>query len=91
MAHCLTSIPKAAISAHRGKAKSHALGADFHDYSLDLDLFGAVDPKASKISATARHVVLVIAKEAGSEGFWPRLTKDNSKHPYIKVCCPLAL
>jgi prostaglandin-E synthase len=71
--------------SYKGKAKSHALGADFHDYSLDLDLYGAVDPAKSKISATARHVVLVIAKEAGSEGFWPRLTKDKAKQPYIKV------
>jgi len=76
---------------YRGKAKSHAVGADFHDYNLDLDLYGAVDSKASKISATARHVVLVIVKEAGSEGFWPRLTKDKSKHPYIKVRRPYYL
>ena len=73
------------ISPYRGKAKSHALGADYHDYSLDLDLHGAVDSDKSKISATARHIVLVIVKESGSEGYWPRLTKDKSKHPYIKV------
>ena len=69
----------------RGRAKSHALGQETHDYDLDLELYGAVDQDSSKISVTARHIVLVIAKKPGSEGFWPRLTLDKSKQPNIKV------
>lgn len=56
-----------------------------HDYDLDLELYGAVDQDSSKISVTARHIVLVIAKKPGAEGFWPRLTLDKSKQPNIKV------
>lgn len=69
----------------RGRAKSHALGQQTHDYDLDLKLYGAVDQDSSKISVTARHIVLVIAKKSGAEGFWPRLTLDKSKQPNIKV------
>lgn len=71
--------------ACRGRAKSHALGTETHEYELDLELYGAVDADSSKISVTARHVVLVIVKKSGSEGFWPRLTNDKAKQANIKA------
>ena len=74
-----------ALPCCRGRAKSHALGQETHDYDLDLELYGSVDQNSSKISVTARHIVLVIAKKPGFEGFWPRLTLDKSKQPNIKV------
>lgn len=82
----LTELNPQGFLKCRGRAKSHALGMDTHDYNLDLELYGAVDEAKSKISVTVRHVVLVIAKKEGSDGFWPRLTSEKAKQPYIKVC-----
>ena len=72
----------------RGKAKSHATGAEAHEYELNLELNGPVDPEQSKISVTPRHVVLVIAKKVGSEGYWPRLSKEAGRQLHIKVWTP---
>lgn len=53
-------------------------------YSLDLELYGAVDKEKSKFHTMPRNIVMVLEKaEAGS---WPRLTKASSKgDKHIKV------
>jgi len=50
----------------KGKAQSHATGADAHEYEVELDLFGAIDSEESKISISDRSVLLVIAKQEPS-------------------------
>ena len=50
----------------KGKAQSHATGADAHEYEVELDLFGAIDSEESKISISDRSVLLVIAKQQPS-------------------------
>lgn len=50
----------------KGKAQSHATGADAHEYEAELDLFGAIDSEESKISTSDRSVFLVIAKQEPS-------------------------
>ena len=47
----------------KGKAQSHATGAEAHEYETELDLYGAIDAEESKISISDRSVVLVIAKQ----------------------------
>lgn len=47
----------------KGKAQSHATGAEAHDYEVELDLFGAINSEESKISISDRSVLLVIAKQ----------------------------
>ncbi|GBF94029.1 hypothetical protein Rsub_07297 [Raphidocelis subcapitata] len=53
-------------------------------YSLDLQLYGAVDKDKSKFNTMPRNIVMVLEKtEAGS---WPRLTKESAKgDKHIKV------
>lgn len=72
-----------------GAAKSTATGPELHEYKLDLELFGEVDPDESKISRKDRSVVLVIAKK--EQGHWDRLLKTSARMPNIKVhkleCC----
>lgn len=53
----------------KGKAQSHATGADAHEYEVELDLFGAIDSEESKISISDRSVLLVIAKQEPSESY----------------------
>lgn len=66
-----------------GAAKSTATGPELHEYKLDLELFGEVDPDESKISRKDRSVVLVIAKK--EQGHWDRLLKTSARMPNIKV------
>lgn len=47
----------------KGKAQSHATGAEAHEYEAELDLYGAINSEESKISISDRSVVLVIAKQ----------------------------
>jgi prostaglandin-E synthase len=68
----------------RGKAQSHATGAEPHEYAWDIDLYGPVDPDGVKVSTSERSILLVIPKK--EEGHWPRLQKDTGKTPAnIKV------
>lgn len=69
-----------------GAAKSTATGPELHEYKLDLELFGEVDPDESKISRKDRSVVLVIAKK--EQGHWDRLLKTSARMPNIKVHTP---
>lgn len=69
----------------RGRAKSHATGNESHLYELDQELYGPVDPDKSKISVMPRHIVLVIAKQADKEGYWPRLCKESTRQPNLQV------
>ncbi|KAL0051790.1 hypothetical protein WJX82_002176 [Trebouxia sp. C0006] len=63
----------------KGKAQSHATGADAHEYEVELDLFGAIDSEESKISISDRSVLLVIAKQEPTGEHWPRLLKETGK------------
>lgn len=62
----------------KGKAQSHATGAEAHDYEVELDLFGAIDSEESKISISDRSVLLVIAKqESGASKLFLDLRHDQ--------------
>ena len=68
---------------YRGQAKSHATGAEFHDYELQLELYAEVESNDSQVSVTDRRVLLKVAKT--KEEYWPRLLKSAGKVPNVKV------
>lgn len=57
--------------------------ADGREIGFDLELGGEVKPEDTKISATARHVFVVVYKK--EEGFWARLQRQKGKLPWLKV------
>ncbi|KAK9820424.1 hypothetical protein WJX72_010140 [[Myrmecia] bisecta] len=75
----LDSDDKHGKVSFKGKAKSHATGPELHEYSLDLELNGPIDPKQSKISVSGRQVLLCLKKT--QEGHWPRLLAQSGKTP----------
>lgn len=52
-------------------------------YAMELELAHEVKPTETKISATPRHVFIVIVKK--EQGFWERLQRKPGKLPYVKV------
>lgn len=62
-----------------GLARSHATGSEAHEYGIDLEFFGPIDSKESKISVTDRSIVLVIAKKGETSEHWPRLLAKSGK------------
>ncbi|KAL4550995.1 hypothetical protein Ndes2526B_g09083 [Nannochloris sp. 'desiccata'] len=69
----------------RGTAQSHATGPEEHQYVLDLELNGEINPDDVKQITTDRTITLLIAKK--EEGpHWPRLLKQTGKTPqYVKA------
>ena len=45
---------------YKGQARSHATGADFHDYELQLELYSEIDAKESKVNVSDRRVLLKV-------------------------------
>lgn len=71
--------PKVDLTNDGGHGKLSFRGsAGGNDYALDVTFNKEINPEESKISATARHIFMVVAK-SGSGPYWPRLTKDSSK------------
>lgn len=54
-------------------------------YAVDLEFFGEIDPKESKIHHTGRDIELVLRKKELKEEFWPRLLKDSKKVHFLKT------
>ncbi|XP_072038480.1 prostaglandin E synthase 3-like [Amphiura filiformis] len=52
-------------------------------YEVQLEFYGAVDPKHSKELRTGREMFFDIHKK--ESGFWPRLLKVSGKVHYVKV------
>lgn len=52
---------------------------------MDLNLFGEIDEAQSKWSTKGRNTIFNIVKKAGTEKFWPRLTKEDKKDQSIRV------
>jgi len=55
------------------------------DYHVDLELYGEIDEKESKINHTAKNVEMVLRKKELKEEFWPRLLKDAKKVHFLKT------
>jgi len=58
-------------------------GVDSKDYELTIDLFEPVSLDQSIWEVRGRGTDIVLAKD--TESFWPRLTKSQQKHHWLKV------
>ncbi|KAE9550340.1 hypothetical protein FO519_006446 [Halicephalobus sp. NKZ332] len=52
-------------------------------YEVSLNFYDKVDPATLHKADTSRHLEMVIEKV--EPNWWPRLLKDNTKMPWIKV------
>lgn len=48
-------------------------------YQVELNLYGEIDPKGSKVNHTDRDIEMVLRKKDLVEEYWPRLLKDKGK------------
>lgn len=55
------------------------------DYAVKLELYGEIDPSATKVHHTARDVEMVLQKKELAEEYWPRLLKDKAKVHFLKT------
>ncbi|KAG9314725.1 HSP20-like chaperone [Chiua virens] len=55
------------------------------DYAFDLEFFAEIDPDKSSVRLTSRSLLLVLHKKEMQSEFWPRLTKEKIKTPFIKT------
>jgi len=65
--------------------KAKAGHANPQEYSFSLDLFAEVLAEESTKRLTSRAFTAVLLKKEKKAEFWPRLTKDKAKAPYIKT------
>lgn len=57
-------------------------GSDDAKFAVDLQLYGPIDPEASKVSVGHREVSLIL-KKTESGPYWPRLLKSTQKMHFI--------
>ncbi|KAI9460121.1 HSP20-like chaperone [Lactarius psammicola] len=55
------------------------------DYEFKVDFYKEIIPEESEKHSTSRSVVLKLRKQVLEQEYWPRLTKDKVKSPYIKT------
>ncbi|KAN0100983.1 HSP20-like chaperone [Tylopilus felleus] len=60
-------------------------GAERINYAFDLEFFAEIDPEQSTRRLTSRSLVAVLRKKEAKTEYWPRLTKEKSKTPFIKT------
>ncbi|CCK68297.1 Hsp90 cochaperone SBA1 KNAG_0A06380 [Huiozyma naganishii CBS 8797] len=68
------------------KSKGHVGDEAVHEYKLHIDFFKEIvpDKTLSKV-ANGQHYFLKIFKKDMQEEYWPRLTKEKIRYPYIKT------
>ncbi|EIW86361.1 HSP20-like chaperone [Coniophora puteana RWD-64-598 SS2] len=65
--------------------KADAGTTEKRSYAFSLDLFAEVVPEESKRSLSSRSFVVVLRKKEHTAEYWPRLTKEKLKLPFIKT------
>ncbi|KAH9075677.1 HSP20-like chaperone [Lactarius deliciosus] len=60
-------------------------GEQKSDFEFKVDFYKEIIPEESTKRLTLRSVVLNLRKKDLEQEFWPRLTKDKVKSPYIKT------
>lgn len=55
------------------------------EYHLHIDLFKPIVTTNVHKTITGSHVALILQKVSIGEEFWPRLTKEKIKYPYIRT------
>ncbi|KAG5353874.1 Protein wos2 [Termitomyces sp. T112] len=69
------------------KAKTGDVGRGLPDkvYEFKLDFYAEVTPELSTKKLTTRSFSAVIRKKNKEEEYWPRLTKEKVKNPFLKT------
>ncbi|KAF8557396.1 HSP20-like chaperone [Imleria badia] len=67
------------------KATTSTAGVEQTEYAFGLDLYAEVDEEKSTSRLTSRSLVVVLRKKELNSEYWPRLTKEKLKTPYIKT------
>ncbi|KAH9177093.1 HSP20-like chaperone [Lactarius sanguifluus] len=60
-------------------------GEQKSDFEFKVDFYKEIIPEESTKRLTSRSVVLNLRKKVLEQEYWPRLTKDKVKSPYIKT------
>ncbi|KAF8634007.1 hypothetical protein AX15_001181 [Amanita polypyramis BW_CC] len=60
-------------------------GIEENDYAFKLDLHQEIIPEQSKAKLTSRSFNLVLHKKEKKLEYWPRLTKEKIRTPFIKT------
>lgn len=55
-----------------------------HNYSFELEFYDEVSKEESKYTLESRNIFLNI-KKVNKTGYWPRLTKNTQKLPWINL------
>ncbi|KAG8978930.1 hypothetical protein FRB90_008249 [Tulasnella sp. 427] len=55
------------------------------DYEFKLDFYDEIVPEQSKKRINSRDISLILRKKSKKLEFWPRLTKEKLKIPFIKT------
>jgi len=85
------SVPDVPPSNLKLDLKSQSLTFTGHSdtlkktYHLELEFYGEIDEKDSKIHHTPKNVEMVLRKKELKEEFWPRLLKDAKKVHFLKT------
>ncbi|KAG1777347.1 HSP20-like chaperone [Suillus placidus] len=58
---------------------------DQRAYAFSLPLFDEVDTEASLSKLSSRSFTAVLRKKALNTEYWPRLTKEKTKPPFVKT------
>ncbi|CAN6674807.1 co-chaperone protein Sba1p [Trichomonascus vanleenenianus] len=58
---------------------------DDKNYAIKINFFDEIDVDKSHQHSTGRGLFLVLQKKNKQAEYWPRLTKESDKHPYIKT------
>ncbi|KAH0838666.1 HSP20-like chaperone [Lanmaoa asiatica] len=65
--------------------KASAGSGEQTSYAFALDFFAEVDPEKSTKRLTLRSFDVVLRKKESQSEYWPRLTKEKLKIPFIKT------
>ena len=70
----------------KAQSKPHVGDENVHHYQLHIDLYEEIIPeKTMHKIANGQHYFLKLYKKDLESEYWPRLTKEKVKYPYIKT------
>ncbi|CAI4582382.1 CQS_1a_G0031320.mRNA.1.CDS.1 [Saccharomyces cerevisiae] len=70
----------------KAQSKPHVGDENVHHYQLHIDLYKEIIPeKTMHKIANGQHYFLKLYKKDLESEYWPRLTKEKVKYPYIKT------
>ncbi|EPQ60996.1 HSP20-like chaperone [Gloeophyllum trabeum ATCC 11539] len=69
----------------KAKAGNASKGIEEKEYAFEFDLFAEVDPEHSSRRLNSRDFFIVLRKKEKKAEYWPRLTKEKIKTPFLKT------